>query len=237
MRKGRGHPSDLALASQSPVVVDFFETLVGLDHDVPRSWELLTALGYPSAPEVEAVWTPDSFDGCETPSGSDYADWHRWLLTEHARVCGVPTSQLSRVVSRLQENDRSWTVRANPEADRFLQTLTARNQSVVICTNWDYALGTYILQARLPASLPAVTSAEVGARKPNPKIFHRAFELLKTDAATLATVVGDNFNCDIVGALRVGCQPIWLTAEGDHPLVSLGHVTKVSTLGEALSAI
>jgi HAD superfamily hydrolase (TIGR01549 family) len=221
-----------------PILLDFYDTLVCLDQDVLRTWQLLSALGYPSAPEVEAVWSPDAFDGCDTPAGKDYPEWHRWLLSEHARACGVPATLLVKVVDRLMSNDRAWSVRATTQARRFVQMLKAEKSPVVICTNWDYPLDPYLRQAGLPLSVPAITSWEVGARKPNPRIFLGALERLGLDrSGQRPVVVGDDFDCDMVGALRLGFQAVWVTKSGTHPLVETGQVIRAGSLNEVLTLV
>lgn len=221
----------------APVLVDFFQTLVEVDCDVPRSWQLLTGFGYPSAPEVEAVWSPDGFDGAETPSGEDYHTWHEWLLAEHARTAGVPAPRLATMVRRLQENDRAWTVRATRDALSFLTALSSSCHRVVICTNWDYDLRPYLRQAGLPTAIPVALSWQHGVRKPNTKLFWRALELADVSVPTEATMVGDSFACDVVGALRASLNPIWIGGSDQHPLVGADQVVVAASLSVAASRI
>jgi putative hydrolase of the HAD superfamily len=54
-----------------------------------------------------------------------------------------------------------------------------------------------------------VTSAEVGADKPQPPIFLKALQLARVNAAE-AIHVGDQYQNDVLGARRVGISPILL---------------------------
>jgi HAD superfamily hydrolase (TIGR01549 family) len=59
-------------------------------------------------------------------------------------------------------------------------------------------------------------AAEVGAWKPDPAIFERAFR--ESDSSPDQTVyIGDNYYADIIGAQRAGMLPILLDPEGVFP--------------------
>jgi putative hydrolase of the HAD superfamily len=55
-----------------------------------------------------------------------------------------------------------------------------------------------------------VTSEEVGAEKPAPKIFASALKKLNADASQ-AAMIGDDFEKDILGAAEFGMQAFWFT--------------------------
>lgn len=61
-----------------------------------------------------------------------------------------------------------------------------------------------------------LTSAALGVRKPNPRIFHEA---LKHWGASpeVAVMVGDTLGADILGARNAGVFSIWLTRRADTP--------------------
>ncbi len=58
-----------------------------------------------------------------------------------------------------------------------------------------------------------VTSAEVGARKPDPAIFERALALAGVPAST-AMHVGDKPADDVAGARNAGIEPVLIVREG-----------------------
>jgi len=61
-----------------------------------------------------------------------------------------------------------------------------------------------------------LSSADLRIRKPSPGIFTAALERLDVRAQT-TWFVGDTFNEDIVGALAVGLQPVWLAGDRELP--------------------
>jgi HAD superfamily hydrolase (TIGR01662 family) len=61
-----------------------------------------------------------------------------------------------------------------------------------------------------------LTSAAVGIRKPNPRIFHMALERLGTSPGKTA-MVGDTLGADILGANNAGMFSIWITRRADVP--------------------
>lgn len=61
-----------------------------------------------------------------------------------------------------------------------------------------------------------LTSAAVGIRKPNPRIFWKALEALETPRER-AAMVGDTLGADILGAQNAGMFAIWVTQYADAP--------------------
>ena len=59
-------------------------------------------------------------------------------------------------------------------------------------------------------------AGEVGAWKPDPKIFDRAMELSDTTPEKMI-YVGDNYYADILGANNAGLQPVLLDDKGVFP--------------------
>ncbi|MEM2123419.1 MAG: HAD family hydrolase [Candidatus Bathyarchaeia archaeon] len=60
----------------------------------------------------------------------------------------------------------------------------------------------------------AVTSAQVGWRKPNPEPFMKALEILG-EVPEHAAFIGDTFSADIVGAKEVGMKAVFLNRNDD----------------------
>lgn len=58
-----------------------------------------------------------------------------------------------------------------------------------------------------------VTSESVGAAKPDPQIFHAAFEQMETFDKSRVLMVGDTLASDILGANRVGMASCWFNPE------------------------
>lgn len=59
------------------------------------------------------------------------------------------------------------------------------------------------------------TSEEVGAKKPNPKIFEYAMKKAGTSKNT-SLMIGDNLQADVLGALNFGMQAIYFSKEKNH---------------------
>ncbi len=57
-----------------------------------------------------------------------------------------------------------------------------------------------------------VTAEEVGACKPDPRVFEYAVQLAGVPASKVVHV-GDCANSDVLGALGAGCKSIWLNAQ------------------------
>jgi len=62
----------------------------------------------------------------------------------------------------------------------------------------------------------AVTSGDVGAEKPDPKIFRTALERAGVDAAK-AVMVGDSVNSDLRAAQAVGMSAVLMDRYNNHP--------------------
>lgn len=61
-----------------------------------------------------------------------------------------------------------------------------------------------------------LSSAHIGVRKPNPKIFQAALERMNV-SPDRAVMVGDTLGADILGAQNAGIFSIWLTRRADTP--------------------
>lgn len=102
-----------------------------------------------------------------------------------------------------------------PGSRELLHGLSRKGVALALVSNAAYppfvegALATAGLR-RLFASV--VVSADTGWRKPHPAPFLRALADLGVTPEE-AVHVGDHFGQDVVGALRVGIQPLWITAD------------------------
>ncbi len=61
-----------------------------------------------------------------------------------------------------------------------------------------------------------LTSAALGIRKPNPRIFEIGLEVWKLPVGRVA-MVGDTLGADILGAQLSGLTGIWITRRADTP--------------------
>ncbi len=91
---------------------------------------------------------------------------------------------------------------------RTFARLTERGLRIGIVSNWDSRLGALVSGLGLDAFVTEVlSSADVGLRKPDPRIFELACERLDV-APTRAAHVGDHYYADIVGARAIGMKAV-----------------------------
>lgn len=113
---------------------------------------------------------------------------------------------------------------AYPDARPALDDLRGRGLRLVCVSNWDCSLGTVLDRCGLGERLDgAVSSAEAGARKPDPAIFARALELAGCEPGE-AVHVGDSPEEDLEGAGAAGIPALLLDREGGGDLASLEEV-------------
>ncbi len=103
-----------------------------------------------------------------------------------------------------------------PFADALgaLPRLRERGALLVVVSNWDVSLHEVLERIGLTPYLDGVvTSAEVGARKPDPAIFERALGLAGVPASA-ALHVGDTLAEDVAGAQNAGIAPVLIVRDG-----------------------
>lgn len=107
--------------------------------------------------------------------------------------------------------------RVYPDVFPALKRFRARGTRLVVVSNWDVSLHERLREVGLTAILDgAVTSAEVGARKPSPAIFEAALHLSGVGARD-AIHVGDSLDEDVAGARAAGIEPLLLCRNGTAP--------------------
>lgn len=114
------------------------------------------------------------------------------------------------------------------------ERLKARGIRIGLISNWDRRLGALFTGLGIdPLIDTVISSAEVGLRKPDPRIFELALERLGVSAADSAHV-GDHYYADIVGAGAVGMTPVLIDRHcGEEP----GHEPFIRTLDELDSVL
>ena len=95
-----------------------------------------------------------------------------------------------------------------------LRALRAAGVRLVAASNWDVSLHEQLDRTGLTPLLDgAISSAEVGAPKPDPEIFVRALALAGA-APEEALHVGDDVEADVGGALAAGLEPVLIDRDG-----------------------
>ena len=117
-----------------------------------------------------------------------------------------------------------------PDAVPALEALRAAGVRVVAASNWDVSLHEQLAATGLTPLLDgALSSAEVGAPKPDPRIFTRALALAGARAVE-ALHVGDDVEADVGGARAAGLEPVLIDREGG--LEAPPGVRRIASLAE-----
>jgi putative hydrolase of the HAD superfamily len=105
--------------------------------------------------------------------------------------------------------------RAYPEVPGTLRALRARGIRLVVVSNWDVSLHERLDELALSPLLDgAVASAELGAAKPDPAIFHHALGLAGVPPER-AWHAGDSPEADVAGARAAGVEPVLVARHGE----------------------
>jgi putative hydrolase of the HAD superfamily len=205
------------LAQIDAVTFDLFGTLVELRDPVPKLDELLLAHGIDRSRErvSEAFEAEFDYYGAHSHEGRDeqsVAELNTrcvevFLRAVEADLPPVPFAPL--YVAALE-------FEVMPGAAESLQALRSRGLDLAAVTNWDVTVRDRLFDLGLARFFShVVTAAEVGARKPDPAVFHRALELLGIPPGR-ALHIGDG-DVDREGAAAAGMSfaptPLELVAE------------------------
>ncbi len=206
------------------ITLDALGTLVELEDPVPR---LVAALGDRGATVSAAQ------------AGAALAEEIAFYRTHHD--AGVDAAALARLRERCAEVLRAGLRRAGADvhavappamvavllgALRFrpfadvpgaLAQLRAAGHRLVVVSNWDVSLHEMLRTTGLAALVDAaISSAEAGARKPDPAIFRRALGLVADADGRGALHAGDSLELDVAGARAAGLEAV-LVARGVVP--------------------
>ncbi len=134
--------------------------------------------------------------------------------------------------------------RPYPDAAPAIRAARARGLRVVVASNWDVSLGDVLGRIGLAPLLDGVvTSAAVGARKPDAELFQAALAVAGVPAAA-ALHVGDSSREDVAGARAAGLRAVLLRrpetdgapraaardAEGIEPASTISGLGELSAL-------
>jgi putative hydrolase of the HAD superfamily len=117
-------------------------------------------------------------------------------------------------------------VRLSPydDAAPALRGLRDLGLRLAVVSNWDCSLGRVLERCGLSELLDVVvSSAEAGARKPDPAIFTRALELVGCESSE-ALHVGDTAAEDAAGAEAAGIRVLLIDRDGGGDISSLGEI-------------
>lgn len=121
--------------------------------------------------------------------------------------------------------------RAYPEVPDALRALRAAGHRIVVVSNWDVSLHEAVRSAGLSELVDgAVSSAEAGFSKPDPRIFEAARALAGVPAPG-ALHAGDTVTYDVAGARAAGWRAVLVARDGAPAGVPHG-VPVVASLAE-----
>ena len=136
-------------------------------------------------------------------------------LADLRRRCAELLSDRLGAPVSVQELIDAVRMRAYPDAAPALEALRARGLALVVVSNWDCSLGSVLERCGLGRLLDgAVSSAEAGARKPDPRIFAPALELAGCGREE-ALHVGDTPEEDLEGARAAGIRALLIERSGE----------------------
>jgi putative hydrolase of the HAD superfamily len=201
------------------VLLDALGTLVELQPPAPRLRALLAGEGFEVTEEQAAAgfgaeiayYLEHHMDGRDRESLDDLRDRCADRLREALGVPGLDHAAARRAML--------GSLEFRPFADVVpaLRALRAGGERLVVVSNWDCSLAEWLRGAGLLELVDGVvSSAEVGAAKPDPAPFVRGLELAgaRPDEALHA---GDSVDNDVAGARAAGVRAVLVARDGAAP--------------------
>jgi len=143
--------------------------------------------------------------------------------------------ELARAVDAVFTNPAN--VELFPETRPVLEDLRTRGYHLGLISNHNDGLLQVLEYHGLNELLETVTySQEVGAEKPDPRVFARALERAHCEPSE-ALYVGDSIQADIEGAHRSGIEAVWLDRNNEQTPVDCLTIHSLSELPHALEMI
>lgn len=161
------------------------------------------------------------------------------IAVEYALDRKIETSEAIQILEQLRDTfleRKAWHV--YPDVVPTLEALQTAGVGLCVVSNWDSRLRQVLeLTELLSYFHEIVASADVGAEKPDAKIFRLALQRLKVDASQ-AVHVGDRVDLDVRGAEAAGVRGIWLDRGRDrHQGRDFTGVERIKTLSELLAIV
>lgn len=147
-----------------------------------------------------------------------YTCYQKIILSE----AGVKADQelLAKVLNKVEQLFKGITFTLFDDVLSTLETLKKQRFTLGLLTNLAQDMSPLCHKLGLESYLDfVVTPQQVGADKPEPPIFLAALDRAKVEASQ-AVHVGDQYKLDVVGARRVGINPILIDRYDLYPEVS-----------------
>jgi putative hydrolase of the HAD superfamily len=206
------------------VLLDLDDTILDNQAGLEAAWERVAAtlaarLGdvSPEAVRVELAAASDwywSDDERHRRGRLDMAGSRRAVIGRVLDALGRPDPRLADDVAALYTALRDASYAPFPGALEALTRLRARAPGLGLVTNGaaDPQRAKIERWGLAPYFDVIAIEGEVGAGKPDPRHFGHALDAL--GAAPAATLMaGDNYRCDVLGALELGLHAVWIDRE------------------------
>jgi putative hydrolase of the HAD superfamily len=201
------------------ILLDALGTLVELQPPAPRLRRLLAEEGFEVSEERAGAgigaeigyYLAHHLEGSDPESLSGLRDRCATAMMDALELPGLDHATARRAMLGALEFE------AYPDAVPALRELRDADHVLVIVSNWDCSLPDWLGHTGLLELVDrVVTSADVGAAKPDPAMFERALEV--AGARPEDTVhVGDSFDNDVRGARAAGIRAVLVQRDGEAP--------------------
>ena len=225
------------------VFFDFYNTLISFD---PPREELQVAACREFGIEVDrkaiprGYWFADDFmsrENARSPihkrsQADELAFWSDYeaIILKKAEV-DVSRDLALSIFTRARQLDRRLVL--FDDALPIIRTLRGRGIVLGLVSNLSRALDGHCNELGLTPYIDfALTSSEIGAEKPHPRIFLAALERAGVSASE-AIHVGDQYHSDVLGAKGVGINPLLLDRDGFWEGVN--DCPRIRSLGEIVA--
>ncbi|MGE0684692.1 MAG: HAD family hydrolase [Candidatus Binatia bacterium] len=154
-------------------------------------------------------------------------------MLEHLGIGQDQAAHLLRRIEAEHQHANLWRL-MRPSTPQILQELRSRGLVLGVVSNSDGRIRSVLAQCGITDFFQVVIdSHDVGMEKPDPRIFQ--FALDTTKARPEQTVyVGDIYSIDVVGAERVGMEPVLLDGVGSYaaglPCRTIKHLRSLLSL-------
>jgi putative hydrolase of the HAD superfamily len=201
------------------VLIDALGTLVELQPPAPRLRRELARAGFDVSEETAAAgfgaeigyYLAHHLDGRDREGLEDLRDRCAHALIGELGLPGLEHATARRAMLAALE------FAPYPDAAPALEELRAAGVKLVIASNWDCSLPDWLEPLGLLDLVDAVvTSADVGAAKPDPALFLGALEHAGVPPEE-AVHVGDSLDNDVGGARAAGIRALLLVRHGEPP--------------------
>lgn len=220
----------MASSAITTIFFDLGYTLINFEGDVPgmlrKSYRALanalTKNGFPLDTGefirqyekiINAYYVVRDIDLVEQPVG----DFVNKTLSQLGHAQASPKVLDEVVAAMFNVTEACW--HTEPDTHATLTSLRANGYQLGLISNASDLpdLNRLVKNASLRKYLSAiVVSAEEKVRKPDPRIFQKALDLMNAKPGN-SIMVGDTLTADILGAQKSGLRAVWITRRANRP--------------------